>query len=152
MDKELPIKKQLLHTCKKELVQRKANIQDRLDDIVSGLQSETKSTAGDKHETGRAMLQIEREQVGRQLAETEKQEQVIKRIQIHKQARIALGAVVHTDKENYFLSIAMGAFVIDGISYYAIGLGSPLARILLGKTTGDQFHFRERLYTISNVF
>ena len=39
-------------------------------DAQNGLQSESKSSAGDKHETGRAMLQLEAEKLGKQLQES----------------------------------------------------------------------------------
>jgi len=152
MDKELQIKEQLLQTCKTELAQQKINIQKRLEDIVSGLQSETKSSAGDKHETGRAMLQIERENVGRQLAEIEKQEQILKRIQLYKQEYIALGSVVYTENGNYFIAVPIGKLVIDTMDYYVIGISSPIGQLLLGKKKGETIHFKASDFTILNNY
>ena len=45
------------------------------------LDSESKSSAGDKHETGRAMLQLEMEKAGQQLQEVEKMKLILEKIQ-----------------------------------------------------------------------
>lgn len=148
---QLHIKEQLIQACKNQLAERKAVIKKHLDDIMQALQSETKSTAGDKHETGRAMLQIERENSGRQLAEIEKQEHIVNRIQLSKQERVALGAVVITDKHNYFISIPIDKLSINA-EYYPIGLGSPIGQLLLGKQQGEAIQFRGTLFTIKNVY
>jgi len=152
MHEELQIKKQLLQRCKSELAERRIKIQERLYDIVSGLQSETKSSAGDKHETGRAMLQIEREQVGRQLAEIEKQEQIVNRIQLHKQERVALGSVIITDSRNYFIATSLDKCIVNSLTYYPIGLGTPIGQLLLGKQQGEILHFRDTTFTILNNY
>ena len=53
----MTIKQQLYKKCQDFLNQRLETIQNTILDIQNALQSETKSSAGDKHETGRAMLQ-----------------------------------------------------------------------------------------------
>ena len=65
------IKRQLYSQCVDFVEERLSNIQNQIRAIQESLTSETKSSAGDKHETGRAMLQLEREKAGQQLAEVE---------------------------------------------------------------------------------
>jgi len=65
--KNRSIKTQLLELCNQSLDTRLQNVLAVIEDIKQSLQSETKSSAGDKHETGRAMLQLEREKAGHQL-------------------------------------------------------------------------------------
>ena len=137
------VKSQLLELCRTHLRKQKERICKTLDDIQVALKSETKSSAGDKHETGRAMLQLERENVGKQLAVVEQQEHTINRIQENSTLeRVTLGTVVCTGKANYFISVAVGVLTLNGTQYYAIGIQSPIAQTLLGKAKGDAFNFR----------
>jgi hypothetical protein len=65
----LEIKSSLLDACKNNVRTRYEKVQTAIADIVESLNDETKSSAGDKHETGRAMLQIDRENAGKKLME-----------------------------------------------------------------------------------
>ena len=76
----LELKQQLYKLCQDFVENRKKTVQKNINEIQESLTSETKSSAGDKHETGRAMLQLEREKVGHQLAEIEKLEEMKKKI------------------------------------------------------------------------
>ena len=73
-------KPQLYVFCRAFVEERIARIQNNIKGIQEALTSETKSSAGDKHETGRAMLQLEREKLGRQLAEAEKMKQTLLKV------------------------------------------------------------------------
>ena len=63
------LKTHLLSICVSQLATRRASVDKILANVALSLKEETKSSAGDKHETGRAMLQLERENAGKQLAE-----------------------------------------------------------------------------------
>jgi len=63
----------LYDLCADFIETKRQTIQHTIVEIQHSLTSETKSSAGDKHETGRAMLQLEREKIGNQLAEIDKQ-------------------------------------------------------------------------------
>ena len=68
----LETKENLYLQCVHFVEKRFNTIQNTINEIQESLTSETKSSAGDKHETGRAMLQLEREKAGNQLAEIQK--------------------------------------------------------------------------------
>ena len=53
-----------------ELSDKIEALQIQFDELQKALKSETKSTAGDKHETGRAMAQLEQEKLSNQLVKT----------------------------------------------------------------------------------
>ena len=57
----MTIKQELYKLCLEYVENRFQTIQNTIKEIQESLGSETKSSAGDKHETGRAMLQLERE-------------------------------------------------------------------------------------------
>lgn len=146
------IKAQLYNEVNKRLKNRLHVIQSKISDIQNALQSETKSTAGDKHETGRAMLQLEREKAGQQLAELQKQIEILSRIDTnHKHERVALGSIVKTSKANYFLSISSGEINIDGDSFFCISMVTPIGKLLLSKVVGDSFVFNSEVIKITDI-
>ena len=71
------LKQNLYNQCQEFIDNRFETIQNTIKDIQKSLLSETKSSAGDKHETGRAMLQLEREKAGQQLAEIQKIKEIL---------------------------------------------------------------------------
>ncbi|MEW7289725.1 3-oxoacyl-ACP synthase [Aquimarina sp. 2304DJ70-9] len=135
-------KQELLNQCKSYVNQRLQRIQDTISDIQESLTSETKSTAGDKHETGRAMLQLEREKAGQQLAEVQKLQEILAKIDISScSEHVRLGSLVATSRGNYFLSISAGKILVKNEWYYAIATNSPIGKLMLGKTIGSEFSF-----------
>lgn len=145
--------KQLLYQqCEAFLNQRLQNVQQKIKAIQESLLSETKSTVGDKHETGRAMLQLEREKAGQQLAEIQKEKEILSKVNLEQKSKIAhLGSVVFTTQANYFLSISSGLHEINGINFYAISPNTPIGKLLLGKKEGDVIAFREQSFTITEL-
>lgn len=146
------IKLELFNQCKQYVAQRLERIQYTINDIQESLTSETKSTAGDKHETGRAMLQLEREKAGKQLAEVQKLQEILAKIDISVSSQpVHLGSLVSTTKGNYFISISAGKLVVDDLQYFAIAANSPIGRLLLGKIPEDHFVFNTTEITIESV-
>ena len=106
---EKNLKLALYQFCQANVDERSARIQSQIKELQTALDSETKSSAGDKHETGRAMLQLEREKLGQQLAEVQDLNRVMQKIDISsKKTAAALGSLVKTTKANYFLAISAG--------------------------------------------
>ncbi len=148
----MDIKQKLLDQCQYNIDQRLQRIQRTITDIQESLSSETKSSAGDKHETGRAMLQLEREKAGQQLAEVQKLQEILAKIDISTSSDNAcLGSLVFTTQGNYFLSISIGELSIDKTSYFAIAANTPIGKLLLGKTIGDTFSFNGKEISIKRV-
>lgn len=136
------IKEKLLVECNLWIEERHQLIGKTLADIKLALEEESKSSAGDKHETGRAMLQIERENAGHQLLEIENVEQSLKRVQLTEPSGIIhLGSLIITTQANYFLSISAGKFTLQNKDYYCIAPNAPIGLLLLGKQKDDTFVF-----------
>ena len=146
------IKQSLLTFCKSQVDARFKKVHDTIAGIVASLDDASKSSAGDKHETSRAMLQIERENAGKQLLELEKLSAIIAKTNIDNTAKnIHLGSLVYTEKANYFICVSQGATVIDGATFYCISLQTPIGQLLAGKTEGDCFNFGGETYAIEEV-
>lgn len=138
----MTLKEELYHYCQHFAQQRLARIQANIQGVQEALVSETKSSAGDKHETGRAMLQLEREKLGHQLAEAEKMEQTLSKVTNARNAKnISLGSFVKTSKAAYYIAISAGEFKGGAEKVYCISAGTPIGKLLLGKSVGDTLVF-----------
>ena len=153
MKSNLELKQQLYKQCVDFVEERLSNIQKQIKGIQESLTSETKSSAGDKHETGRAMLQLEREKAGHQLAEVEKLKEALSKIDIENSSEtIGLGSVVFTTKVNYFIAISAGQLEVGPDQFFAISPNTPIGLLLMGKTIDNNITFREQKFLIKTVF
>ena len=146
------LKQQLYDFCKSALNERLTSVQGVMAGIQKSLLSETKSTAGDKHETGRAMLQLEREKTGRQIAAIEQQLQLLARIDPETTGEhIHLGSLVYTANGCYFMAIGLGLATLDNQPYFIIAPQAPIGKLMLGKQAGDTFEFNGKTIQIESV-
>lgn len=152
MDTEEDLKTELYEYCEKYVEERISRIQSSINSMVDSLKAETKSSAGDKHETGRAMIQLEREKLGHQLYEAEKMKQVMAGIiKTSRPTHVALGSLVITSEGQFFVSISAGAYKNDANLVYCISALSPIGKQLLGQTAGDCFDFNQKKICIKKL-
>ncbi|HUH28248.1 3-oxoacyl-ACP synthase [Gelidibacter sp.] len=153
MENDLKIKQHLYEQCVNFVEDRISKIQNQIKEIQESLMSETKSSAGDKHETGRAMLQLEREKVGQQLAEVEKLKEALSKIdKTIRSEIIGLGSVVTTSNANYYIAISAGQMTANSQWFFAISPNTPMGLLLMGKRIGDVVVFRDSKFMIVNIF
>ena len=149
---QLKIKEALFSQCESFVNKRLQTVEAVLSSNQKALQSETKSSAGDKHETGRAMLQLEMEKAGQQLVGITQMQVVLSKIDISKTSKNAcLGSVIITAKVSYFLSISAGQLVVADKSYFAISVSSPIGKLLLGKQEKDVISFNGKTIEIIGI-
>ena len=152
MDKS-QLKIALLAHCNAELNKRLEKVKKLISNLQDSLTTETKSTAGDKHETGRAMVQLEREKMGIQLAAIQKSIRTLSRVVLDTNSnKIHLGSVVYTSQANYFVAISIGEVSFEDVSYYAIGAQTPIGKLLLGREKDEVFEFNGQQIAITAVF
>ncbi|WP_432412342.1 3-oxoacyl-ACP synthase [Rasiella sp. SM2506] len=149
-DKELKVA--LLDHCQETVNKRFDKIKQTISDIVESLEDESKSSAGDKHETGRAMLQIDRENAGKQLREIESLLALVKKIDIKAVSDyVRLGSLVYTNNGTYFISISIGQILVGKTGYFCVALQSPIGQLLSGKKKGEAFTFNEKKFVVKSI-
>lgn len=122
-----------------------------LDEIKHGLASDTKSTAGDKHETSRAMAHIEQEKLSFQILQLKEQEAILNSIDTSKASQIVeQGSYIKCSTGNFFISIPFGE-VKGSENYFAVSPASPLIQEMLGNKAGDSIDFNGRRITITSI-
>ncbi|MDG2195098.1 MAG: 3-oxoacyl-ACP synthase [Polaribacter sp.] len=146
------LKKALYDQCETFVNQRLQTIETIISSNQKALQSETKSSAGDKHETGRAMLQLEMEKAGQQLSTITQMKETIAKINPAKTTdTVRLGSLVFTNNRNYFIAISAGKIAVDNQVYFAVSPGSPIGKLFLGKQKGAMLIFNKLQIKIKNV-
>lgn len=138
----IAIKQELFKQCQDFVDKRKQTVEAIISSNQKALQSETKSSAGDKHETGRAMLQLEMEKASQQLLGITQMNTILSKIDPLKVSDVAhLGSIVKTTNGTYFLSISAGKLVVENVIYYAVSISSPIGKLLVGKKVNEEYSF-----------
>jgi transcription elongation GreA/GreB family factor len=131
------IKEALLKQCFLFVNDKLTIIETIMTESQKALEQESKSSAGDKHETGRAMLHLEMEKASQQLEVANRMKETLQRIHLNSVSeKVKLGSLVTTDQGTYFLSISAGQLEVTGKNYYAVSSSSPIGELLIGKETG----------------
>ncbi len=123
-----------------------------INETIESRDSNTKSSAGDKHETSRAMMQIELENLSMQLKKNNVLKYELSKIDLTKKYNeIKFGSLVFTDQGNYFISIGVGRIVLNNKSFYCISMGSPIGKCLCNKKTGDILNFMDKKIEVKKI-
>ncbi len=146
------IKELLYQRCIEHVQTRQETVEKTIRSNRNSLESETKSSAGDKHETGRAMLQLEMEKAGQQLGIIRQMKEVLAKINISKSSKVvSLGTLVETNLGSYFISVSAGQIEIEDKVYFAISTSSPIGKVLLGKKVEDEFVWNGKRIIIEKI-
>lgn len=129
-------------------------IEVELQAIVSDLANETKSSAGDKYETAREMIQQERMKLEQAKALKSQQLGQLKQfLEFKTQETITVGSIIETSDGNFLLGVPFGKIVLDNNKIiFGLGATSPLSQLLLGKQATDHVKLNGMVYKIDSVY
>ncbi len=148
----MDIKENLLQSCRNFAQEKLTAIQNTLSELSDSVGSDSKSTAGDKHETGRAMLHLEQEKAGEQLQQAQDTVRAIHKISIQKvSTKIVAGSLVITNRGNFFIAISAGKITIETVDYYAVSPNAPIAQKLIGLSKNEKVKFNGVDYSIEHI-
>lgn len=135
-------KSEVFQIIQSELDARLLIAQSEMDEITLSLTDNTKSTAGDKHETSRAMAQLDQEKLGKQILELQQQRNQLLSIG-EKQASLSVevGSLVETSMGWFFVGIPLGQLKIGTSTLFCLSVLAPLGQLLFGKMEKDVFDF-----------
>lgn len=144
---------QHLHNlCRDYIAQREAETKAAIAEAQEAANNETKSTAGDKYETAREMMQQDINMNLARLNELQKLSATLSLIPASQNSTtVQPGSVVFTDNGNYYLSVSAGALHAGGVRFHAISSSSPLGVKLTGRRVGDTIELNGKRFTIDGV-
>ncbi len=146
------IKKELHEACLEFVKKRIKNAEDAIVSAQESANEETKSSSGDKFETGRAMMQREVENLSVQLNEARKLEEIlINTNPTINHSEVSRGAIVKTTLGNYYISVSAGKISAGGDDYFAITPASPIGSAMAGLKEGDSFEWNNKKVSIKEI-
>ncbi|WP_028298430.1 GreA/GreB family elongation factor [Olivibacter sitiensis] len=114
---------------------------------------DTKSSAGDKYETTREMMQQDITRNEKLLMEARSMETAMTQIRIDLSSKIVgPGSVIETGAGKFFMAVSAGKLNVEGNTYLVISPASPIGKLFMGKKDGDKVSFNNRTYFIKSVW
>jgi len=129
------------------------SLQRQQADLLESLKQETKSTAGDKYETSRAMLHLEQENIASQLSVLLQQKAILESIAVSDAPaqKVQFGSMVKTGKGMIFIAAALGKVLMDDQTVFAVSPESPLGKLLIGKAVQESVSVQSATYKIETI-
>mgnify|MGYP003323884088 FL=1 len=128
------------------------NLKSELESLQEASNADIKSSVGDKYETGRSMIMLEKEKLVAQLRDAYKMKKALDLIDLGKSVnKVSLGALVKESDNFYYFSANFGALEIADVKVFALSTLSPLGQVMLNKTPGDSYKFRGTQSIIEEV-
>ncbi len=149
----IEIKEKLYLLCNDYIANRVAVIKQNIAEAQEAANDDTKSSAGDKFEVGREMMQQEIELNFGRMGEMLKLKQALENVHpSHKNTIVSPGALVYTTAGVYYMVIGAGKLLLNGTTYYAISPEAPIALLMNGKHAGDDFILNGKTVKIEKIF
>jgi len=146
------LKEELYRYCIDFVNKQETEIKKTIADAQEAANNETKSSAGDKYETGREVIQQEINLNGARLNELSKLRATLEHITLTQNGATVLpGSVVFTNNGNFYISIGAGKIIVDGTSFFGISAASPIGSKLLGKEVGYSFELNGNKFVIEKI-
>lgn len=146
------LKQKLLHHLQGLYQHKIQNVQNEILSMTPSRDSDMKNSAGDKHETGRAMMHIELDNHKKHLAKLLEQKNELEMIDIRiTEETIQFGSIAITSSGNYFFSVGIGKVAIDGADWFCVSMISPVGKTLQSKVVGDEIAFNGEKIKIEKI-
>lgn len=133
------------------VIEKKDQLKKEWASIQEAANLETKSSAGDKYETARAMAQIEIDRLRQQVVRMEFFENTLRQLSTDPSDRALPGALILTDTSRIYWSVPLGKINLGDTHYFLLSADAPLAKALQGRGKGDKVEFLGTTHTILEV-
>lgn len=148
----LELKRDIFRVCSEKVSQRIASLEAELHTLAESAANDTKSSMGDKYETSREMINLEKEKFATQLADAQKMMSVLDSIDVEAQSQKAgTGSLIKSSTCLFFLSISLGKIIVNGKEVFVLSPASPIGQGLMGKQVNNSIEFAGKLERIIAV-
>ena len=132
--------------------QKAATARQAMENAQQAANAEGKSSVGDKYETTRAMMQIERDRAAQQLDLAQRLMHDLNQAMTEPQTGpVRRGSLLKVSGVWYWLVTGLGPVIIDNQTVMVISMASPLGALLNGKTMGDVIELNGRQLQIESI-
>lgn len=145
-------KEKLYNYCYTLLRLRVEQAQQAMDAAQKNANAETKSSAGDKYETGRAMAHLDKEMHTKRHAIALHDLYKLEALEVLERAEtVSFGSLVKTNIGTYFIAVGLGKIQLGEQEYRVVSPESPIGQILLGLEEDAQLDFRGKKLVILSI-
>ncbi len=145
-------REQLVKYCTTFIENQINHVQAVINSAKESAQNESKSSAGDKHETGKSLLQLEQENNAVLLNNMMKQKPAIKLLESFMGSdTVKMGSIIETNNGIYFIGIGIGLVNLEGHNFFIISPSAPVGKLFTGKKKGDEVAFNGKKIQILDV-
>ncbi len=146
-------KESLYEACLQAVESRIGHAEEALMQARDASRDETKSSAGDKYETTREMMQQDIDRNSTQLYEAKKLSFQLEQCRDAEiDDTVVPGALVKTSKAWMYIAVSIGKLQIGEYSVFVVSPASPVGQALMGKTSGSAFTINGIDQTIESVY
>ena len=135
-------KADIITALQTQLILKLTYQKDTLQAAIISRNSDTKSSAGDKFETSREMVQIEITKIEAEILKTQ---------QFLQDLVTNTAKLVITDKSIFCITIAFGKIIVSGTEIFCISNSAPITRALVNTEISQQFGFGGVQYKVLDI-
>jgi len=145
-------KAELLEGVSKYINDQLSELKQEVVSIQEEMGKETKSSAGDKFETAREMMNQERGRLEERIALLMDNLRAIEAMKdLGELSKIGFGALVKTDVALFLMGAALGKVEVRRQPIFILSLNSPIGKAFEGKEAGMELQFMNKSYNIISV-
>jgi hypothetical protein len=147
------MKQQIIHHYNHYLNDRINSLREMIVDLTEDSLNDAKGSAGDKHETGLAMMHLEQEKLNRKLLEVlDTQNKFLKIDYSIVSQQVILGSLIELNGTFFLMAVALPKIEVDGKSIFGMSPQSPLGELFVGKKVQEIVIFNKVSYKIGSIF
>lgn len=154
IEDKLAFKQKIKEACAQIIGKRIETARAAMQQAQESANSDEKSSAGDKHETSRAMGHLDSEMNARQLSQALHDLETLHKLNTSTiLTKAAPGTVIiTTGNDVFFIGAGLGVISIDNNEVIVLSPAAPLAIQLASKKEGDTFSFKGKSTSIKSIF
>jgi len=146
------LKKKLIEYCTHFIEEQINHVQTAINSAKESAQGENKSSAGDKHETGKSLMQLEQENNAQHLNKMLNLKRIIPLLKgFENDGIVSIGSLVDTSNGMYYLALGIGIVEIETENIFVISPTSPIGKLLQGRSKKDVIKFNGKSILINTV-
>jgi hypothetical protein len=148
----------LYQLCLEFIDNRIKTIRQAIQETQASADQESKSSAGDKYETGLSMMQLDMEKQAEQLAEAIRTRDSLQHVRVLDEMSsgsangvVKPGSAVETNNGNFYIAISAGQLKVNDQTYFAVSPATPIGSKLMGLKAGEGFSFNGKQFVVNKV-
>ncbi|WP_291113535.1 hypothetical protein [Flavobacterium sp. UBA6135] len=147
------MKQQIIQHYNQYLNDRITSLREMIDGLTEDSKNDAKGSAGDKHETGLAMMHLEQEKLNQKLSEVlATQHKFLKIDYAIASNQVVLGSLVQANDTFFLMAVALPKIEVEGKSVFGMSPQSPLGELFMGRKKNESIAFNGKNYNITSIF